>query len=615
MLKFDSLLRFYLPVLFLALLGVWCGQKLIRAHVTPSVTPHSYVFERSQLGRRGTIYASGGTESALVKSVPVWEYRLDPVDLTNRVVKFKGQKTARSREAILKTVSQALKLDYQDLKRRAENVGNRYQYLATSSDQKAHDILVNQEMVAGVASVETQTRRYMEGRLLSHVLGFVNAENVGSAGIELKYNKELCGVAGLIKGMRDGRGRELREKRIQEIEPVPGGDVYLTIDRNLQYEAETALADGVAQFGASAGWCIVLDSKTAAVLAMASFPDYDPMKYFDASDSERMNRTIGFNYEPGSVMKVITAAAAVNEKMVTADTRYSSDPKVGGYPSLPTDSHGMDPVMTVRDGIIHSSNVVIGKIAYDLGPRRLWSYQRGFGFGQRTGIGLPGEETGILHNWKNWDIKTRSRAGIGQGVSVTAIQLASAYQAIANNGVRMRPYIVSKVISAEGDELYSHLPEVVGRPIGREASASVREMMLGVAVDGGTARRAAMKGYSIAGKTGTAQKVVNGHYSKTLYYATFCGIVPSGVVRPSKEDVMPSPPRVVILVSLDFDKYMPLHQGGNTSAVIFKRVASAAMRYLEVEPDVPEQVEDGNDYFDKIMQEREQGYDDRSSEE
>ena len=189
-----------------------------------------------------------------------------------------------------------------------------------------------------------------------------------------------------------------------------------------------------------------------------------------------------------------------------------------------------------------------------------------------------------------------SRAPIGQGVSVTAIQLCSAYQAIANNGLRMKPYIVDKIVDYRGEEIYRHTPTPAGRPIKESTAREMRKIMLGVASPAGTARRAAIRGYSVAGKTGTAQKVINGHYSDSLFRATFCGMVPA------------SDPKLVILVTLDFDEKQKFHQGGNSSGPVFRRIAIGALRYLMIPPDRPEELSDfdDDDEYDRIMEERAQ---------
>ncbi|MBO6166901.1 MAG: penicillin-binding protein 2 [Kiritimatiellae bacterium] len=593
---------------FLLLFAVYCSQKLFRSHFESSATEPRYVFERDVPACRGAIYDAAAGASPMVKSVPCWEYRLDPVALTNATVRPRGEKLPRTRQAICRTIANALSLDYAKVLAMSENPSKRYQYLAQSTDAAAHAILSDRRLVAGVVIEDKQVRQYLHGKRLCHVIGSMNKEGVGSAGLELKYDRELSGVPGCIRGCRDARGAELYDKRIETVAPIPGADIHLTVDRNLQYEAETALADGIREFGAGSGWCVILDVKTADVLAMVSYPDFNPLFFGRAKDAAKVNRATSLTYEPGSVMKVITAAAGIDSGFVKPDSLYTTNRDDDRYYRLPGDgSHVWEPRMSVKDAIVHSSNIVIGKLGFDLGPKTLWTYMKAFGFGSKTGIELPGEEMGLLPFWQKWDKVKWSRAPIGQGVAVTAMQLASAYQAIANDGVRMKPHIVQSIVQADGHEIYTKQPEVASRPISRGTARELRRMMLGVASPDGTARRAAIKGYSVAGKTGTAQKVVNGRYSDSLYRATFCGIVPSGAVKRIPADPDVAEPRIVVLVTLDFDQRTKFHQGGNSAAPIFRRVATAALRYLHVEPDRPDELMDLDDAdpLDKIMESRE----------
>lgn len=572
-------LRFWSPVAVLLCFAAYSGIKLVRSHVNPEVSAPDYYFTRNIDGRRGTVYSAGGKNYPFVKSVPFWEYHLDPVALTNSIVRRRGE-PPRPKAAIVKTIADALGLDYRRLMRMSENSRKRYQFLALSSNPEAHRTLADSRLVAGVSIEDRQVRQYLHGRRLSHVLGSVNADHVGSAGIEQRYNRELSGTPGVVRGMKDARGRELYDKRIVSVDPIPGADIYLTVDHNLQYEAETALKWGIGEYGAAEGWCIVMDARSAAILAMASMPDFEPLAFGHTPDDAKINRAVAFNYEPGSVMKVMTAAAAIDTGIVKPTTLYRTNRDDPRYYRLPGDgSHAWEPLMTVKDAIVKSSNIVIGKLSWDLGPQRLWTYLRRFGFGDRTGIELPGEQYGIMWHWGKWDKATWSRAGIGQGISVTAIQLISAYQAIANDGLRMKPYIVERIVKPDGSET-KHEPAVAGRVISAATARTVREMMTGVAAPGGTARRAAIKGFSIAGKTGTAQKSVGRTYAPGLYRATFCGIVPA------------SSPRIVVLVTLDFDERTRYHQGGNSAGPVFKRITESALRYLMISPDRPEELED-----------------------
>ena len=588
--------RFWLPVVLLLLFAGYSAQKLVRAHVDPDVADLDYTFTRDLPGCRGSIYDAFGKSYPLVKSVPIWEYRMDPVALTNRLVRRKGEEP-RTRGQIADTIAAALGLDRVKVRKMALDTSKRYQFLAISSDPEAHETLCDSHLVAGLRIEDTQVRQYLHGRLLSHVLGSVNAENTGSAGIELRYNRDLTGVPGKIRGMKDAHGHEIYDRRIETIAPLPGADIYLTVDHNIQYEVESALKWGMEEYGAASGWCIVMNPATGAILAMASRPDFDPIAFGRSSDAAKVNRATNFTYEPGSVMKVITVAGAIDMGLVSPGKKYSTNRNDERYYKLPGDgSHVWEPTMTVGDAVVHSSNIVVGKIGSDMGPKNLWTYMTRFGFGAKTGIELPGEEVGILPPWQKWDKVKWSRAPIGQGVSVTAIQLCSAYQAIANDGLRMKPYIVEKIVDHHGEEVYRHTPTPAGRPIKETTAREMRRIMLGVASPAGTARRAAIRGYSVAGKTGTAQKVVNGHYSDSLFRATFCGMVPA------------AEPKLVILVTLDFDERRKFHQGGNSSGPVFKRIAIGALRYLMIPPDKPEELTefDDDDEYDRIMEERAQ---------
>ena len=597
--------RFWFPVLGLAIFAVYSSQKLVRAHIDPPVAPPKYVFTREILARRGTIYSSYGEQYPLVRSVPYWEYCLDPVALTNAVVRRRHE-PPRPKAAIVKTIAEALHLDYRKVLSMANaspKAGYRSQFLALSADPESHRTIADSTLVRGVAINDHQVRQYLHGRRLSHVLGGLNSEEVGTAGLELRFNKYLTGTPGMIRGKRDAHGNELYDKRKISIDPIPGADIYLTIDHNIQYEVEDALKWGLKEFGAESGWCIVMDSCSGKILAMASFPDFDPSRFGNAPESAKINRTVAFNYEPGSVMKVITAAAAIDAGVVGPGTVYRTNRDDSRYYRLPGDgSHKWEPTMTVKDAIVHSSNIVIGKLGYDFGPKRLYAYMKRFGFGERTGIELPGEQFGILPNphKRMWDKASWSRAAIGQFVAVTAIQLASAYQAIANDGVRMQPYLVDRIVAANGDEIYCHAPKELGRPIKASTAKTMREVMLDVASAKGTARRAAIRGYSIAGKTGTAQKQMPGGrgYRPGVYRATFSGIVPA------------SDPRLVVLVTLDFEQKTLYHQGGNSAGPVFRRIATTALRYLMIPPDRPEELEEfeDDDAYDRVMEERERKY-------
>lgn len=595
--------RFWIPVAVLCCIAAYSGQKLVRTHLDETIREPNYDFKAEIPSSRGAIYDSSidgnGDPYPLVKSTPCWTYHLDPVAMTNATVRMKGEKTPRTVKAMARTIADMLKLDYPKVLAMTERTSRRYQFLAVSDNQRAHDVLTNPQYVAGVIAEETNRRRYFEGTRLAHVLGGVNAENNGSSGVEQRFNKLLRGIPGQMTGKRDARGNVLWSKNVVKIEAVPGADVRLTVDHRIQYVVEERLAKGIEEYGAATGWCVVLDAETGKVLALASYPTFYPPDFGHVDESAKLNRVTGFTYEPGSVMKVITAAVAIDDGFVRPDSVYSTDRFEEGYYKLPGDgSHVWNPTMTVEEAIVHSSNIVIGKLGYSFGPLKLYAGMTRFGFGSRTGIELPGEEAGILRdpNKRMWDKATWSRAAIGQGIAVTALQVASAYQALANDGVRVAPRIVESVVDAEGRDLLERPPPESVRVVSVATAREMRRMMLGVAAPGGTARRAAVKGYSVAGKTGTAQKAVGGTYVPGLYRATFCGIVPSGVERRDPDDANPAKPRIVALVTLDFEERTKFHQGGNSSGPIFRDIVAETMRILEVEPDRPDEIEEFGGY-------------------
>ena len=592
-------LRFWLPLIFLAAFGIYTSYSLIRAHVDAEVQGLTYDFERELKAPRGGIYDVNGDPLAL--SVPIWEYHLDPVDLTNRVVRPSRKEAPRTRKQIVTTIANALNVEPSRIAAMAENSKKRYQPLGVSTDIDAHAILADSRYVSGVIINDSQVRQYPGRRSLCHVLGAVNFDFDGVAGVEQSCARWLVGTSGTIRGKRDALGRELYDRREISIDPVQGADVFLTIDRNIQREVEVELARGIEEFGAGSGWCIVMNAKTGAILSMASAPDFDPRMFSRTSDRNRLNRAVAFTYEPGSVMKVITAATAIDQDFVKPDSLYTTNRDDDRYYRLPGDAgHVWEPRITITDAIVRSSNIVIGKLGFDLGPKRVYEGMRRFGFGEKTGIELPGEEVGILFDpsRRMWDKATWSRAAIGQAFAVTAIQLVSAYQAIANNGVRMKPYLIDRVVASDGLVLLKNEPRPVNRVIRESTAKTLREMMRGVAAPGGTARRAAMKGYSVAGKTGTAQKSAGrAGYLPGQYRATFCGMVPA------------THPEIVVLVTLDFDQRRLYHQGGNSSGPVFRRIATKTMRYLMIPKDVPDDDVDifEDDEYDRLPEPVTQG--------
>ena len=598
--------RFWLPVGILGICLVGLAVRLTMLHLgyVQIEKEPTYTLVRNTVAVRGSIYSSTGVPYARTKVV--WEYAVDPKVGNEDTVHAGRPVDPAVRWANITNLAESLNLPqvkvmdaYAEWARR----GRRYVFLTTNEDETVHARL---SKIHELSVSEKIVRVYPQGRNLSQVIGFVSRDvtnAVGVAGIEQRFERQLKGLPGRVTGRKDAHGRELRILREFTAEPRPGNDVYLTVDHNIQHEVERILLEGRLRHQAERVWAIVLDAKTSAVLAMATAPDYDPGNFTAVTGALRKNYAVAQVYDPGSVMKTITACAAINEGIVSPNTVMGTDRSDPRYYRLPTDSHKMDDFMTVRDALVHSCNVIYGKLGCDLGPRRLWTYMTEFGFGRKSGIELPGEEKGLLPPWQKWDKLKQSRAPIGQGVSVTAIQLAAAYACIANDGELLQPYIVERIVEHDRSPddasavIYQHERQVVGNPIRPDTARKVREMMLGVAKKGGTARRAAVAGYTVAGKTGTAQIArPGGGYYDDQFNGSFIGIVPA------------SQPRVVILVTYHKPftcrrrdtseaRGVPIynHQGGVCAGPTFSEIAAFVLRYLAVEPDVPDEVPEDDD--------------------
>jgi cell division protein FtsI (penicillin-binding protein 3) len=416
-------------------------------------------------------------------------------------------------------------------------------------------------------------RSYPAGRLACHVVGFANREGVGGAGIEQSCDASLKPHDGLLFGVRDGTGRELFTRRSIKVEAGDGADVELTLDQNVQYFAEKGLAWAIEEFEAEAGWVVVEDVKTGGVLAMASWPAYDPGAFNEASAEERLNRAIGVNYEPGSIFKVGVVAAALNEGLISTNDQFDCEMGLWNYKGRPLHDFHPFGILDVTGILSHSSNVGAAKIAVMLGEQRLHRYLSAYGFGRATGCGLPGEETGILYslaNWKRHGIDI-TRVAMGHSVAVTALQMVNFLCCIGNDGYLMKPHVIARVRGSDGEVLRETVPEVAGRPLSERTARQMREMMSAVTGPEGTAKRAKFPGYQIAGKTGTAEKLVGGHYVKNKNVASFMGLVPA------------DKPEIGIIVVLDAPRKN--RTAGLCAAPFFAKVAEPIAHYLDIPPE------------------------------
>lgn len=550
--------------LFLSFCGL--GAKLALLHLSDHSRVTGREYKRTLLGLRGRIYDRNGSQHPMAVSVPARLFYIDP----------KSVKKEHDVRRIAKTLAESLSLEEADMLEKFNRTDSRYIPVKQVMDDRIYEMLSDSKTISGIGFEDIVLRRYPQGRRMSHVLGFVNNMGVGGAGLEQQYNRYLTGTPGVIEGEKDAGRREIFSKRKVHVPAIAGADIYLTLDHNIQYVVEQAVKEVVEKFEATSGWAIVQRVKTGEILAMASYPDFEPERYTETAQDVWRNNALAIVYEPGSIMKAVTVAAILNERILTPESIIDVGEGPWFYAGKPLRDHVFGRI-TVSTALKKSSNIACAKMGLMLGNKRLEAYLRAFQFGEKFGIELPGEERGILARSKDWDKLKPTRIPIGQGIAVTGLQMINSYSTLANDGVMMRPYVVDRIVSSTGETVFKARPEVLGRPVHPEVAKAVREMLVGVTEEGGTGKRASVPGYSVAGKTGTAQKAVPGGYSSTDYYASFVGFVPA------------FEPVFSVLVSVERPR--PQHTGGYVSAPVFAKIATATARYLEIEPDLPPESE------------------------
>lgn len=413
----------------------------------------------------------------------------------------------------------------------------------------------------GVATVREYRRYYPAGEVAAHLVGFAGVDGHGLEGVELAFDETLSGRPGKRLVERDALGRDIRTLRVTR--PVePGRALRLSIDGRLQYTAYQAVKEAVRRHGAKAGMAVVLDPETGEVLALVNVPSYNPNHLDGTTAARRRNRAVTDALEPGSIFKPFNVAAALEAGLVDPETMINCEEglmRVGG--NRVHDSHPLGRV-TVRKVIQKSSNIGAAKIALEQDNDQLWRQLRDFGFGLRPGSGFPGETRGILHPPRRWQRFDRATLGFGHGIAVSALQVARAYATLANGGVR-RPVSLQRV-AAEA--------EVAGeRVLSRETARQVKRMLNLVVSPEGTGQRAAVPGFRVAGKTGTAQKPGPGGYQEGKYLASFAGFAPV------------NDPSLVTVVMLD-EPDEPYY-GGVVAAPVFRRIMAQGLRLRRVQPD------------------------------
>ncbi len=469
---------------------------------------------------------------------------------------------------------------------------------------------VTKNDLRGVAIQKESQRFYPNNSLAAHLIGYVDSYDHGLAGVEQKFDDLLCGKAGEIAFERDASGRPYNRS---EIPPVTGAQVVLTIDAVLQHKVEALLEEAARMSRAKGAGAIVMDPKTGEILALANVPTFNPNERpEDPNDPARANRAISWPYEPGSIFKIVTYAAAFEEGLFEPDDLIDCGGgriTVGKRVIRDTHAYGS---LTIEDAFAKSSNGGAIRVAMRVGKERLFEYISRFGFGRKTGIDLPGESRGIVNPLEEWRIDSIGSVAIGQEVSVTLLQIVAAVGAIANRGVWVKPHVVKKIVAQDSRALYE--PKIETRQVVSERTAQMMARLMESVVTRGTARGAInLAGYSVAGKTGTPQKVDDGRMSRTKYMPSFAGFVPV------------ADPRLAIVVMID--EPQGAHQGGSVAAPVFSLIAEAALGDYVIPPDdesfreslaalskeYESRLEDGEDRGAQMIEDREARIEDRGA--
>jgi cell division protein FtsI (penicillin-binding protein 3) len=423
----------------------------------------------------------------------------------------------------------------------------------------------------GIGFIKESKRFYPNVQLAAHLLGYVGIDNSGLSGLEYTYDPQIRGKKGTILIQTDAKRHAFSRF---ERPPTAGATVELTIDEYLQHIAERELHDGVIENRALGGTAIIVNPHTGEILAMANEPTFNPNAYRDADEIERRNRAVQDLYEPGSTFKVVTASAAIEEKVLPVDTLIDTNPgqiKLAGRPAITEDGHRNYGVLSFTDVIVKSSNIGAIKIGFKIGTERLSRFVSAYGFGRQVSPDFPGENAGIVWKPEKWTESALASVSMGYQVGVTPLQMVAAVGSVANGGEYIEPRVIRAVY--HNNRRYAVKPKTLRRVVSADTAAALTAIMEQV-VARGTAKRAQIDGFTIAGKTGTASKLINGRYSHSDHNASFVGFLPS------------RDPAIAMIVMIDSAKGPNGDHGGSVAAPIFRRIAEPALRYLGVSPTI-----------------------------
>lgn len=551
-----SIIGMFLLVMFLLVIVRSAQLQLLNDDKACMVGKTQHEYEVELLPKRGNIRVANGEFIAM--------------NITSYSVYANPQSVENPRD-YAKKVSKILDLDEEKL---IKKLRRRSSFVWVKRlTEKSEKTELERLDLEGLGFIEEPKRVYPYGPLAGQLIGFTNIDSKGIEGLEYLYDEYLAGEKSRLVIKKDGLGRTIIENpsETNTSEHNHGYDLVLTIDSQIQFIVENELSRGVDDYQAESGFSLVMDSETGAILAMASYPPMDPNNFSQYEEIYRKNLPVWKSFEPGSTLKPFVVAGAIEENLVNSKTEIdcgNGKRKIGN--SIVNDVHPYS-ILTVSDVVRYSSNICATRIGEKLGRKKLYSYLENFGFGNKTQIDISGESTGKLRDSKDWSPIEFATICFGQGISVTGIQLVSAFSSIANKGYLMKPYIIKEIMDSKGNIVRRFRPEILRRVISYD-TARVVSQMLEKAVDSGTGKNAKIEFFRVAGKTGTAQvpDPVNGGYYQDRFISSFVGFSPL------------ESPNITVLVVLENSKKG--FYGGVVAAPIFREITKRILNYMELVP-------------------------------
>ena len=518
---------------------------------------NSRLKELTMQPNRGIIYDAKG--NALAISIECYSVYITP----------KNVRDSDKRTEIAQGLADVLEMDLTTVNEKIDK-NSGFEYIKRRITDEQAEILKERDY-DGVGLTTEYRRSYPKGTLACHVLGFAGIDNQGLSGLELYYDKELTGTPGKLLLEVDSAQNNIPQSQQEFIPAVEGYSLTLTIDETVQYITERELEKVYHEQDAEAATAIVMNVNTGAVLAMANYPNFDPNNYGEVEASVWNNFAVNGTYEPGSTFKMVSASMFLEEGVTAADDHYycAGSIRVSGYNFKCWRSYRPHLDQTFAQAVGNSCNPVMAQVAFKLGFDKFYEYLYGFGFTKKTGIDLPGEAIGVMVNQEKAVDIDLAAMSIGQSNSYTPIQVITAISAVANGGKLMQPYVVQKITDSDGNTISETEPTVVRQVISEKTSQTMREILEGV-VEEGTGSKGKVEGYQVCGKTGTAQKVVDGRYSDTDYICSYAGFAPA------------NDPEIAVLVFVDSPKYEKM--GGLVSGPVFANIMGDVLRYYQIEP-------------------------------